>query len=415
MPEPKDLDFLLQQIERLQLIEQVNEQADDQERNGILLDDYFCQNAIQEESACSGDKVMTSIFETLSKFDPQPTYAQRRFIEMFLMSCLPTIYKSEFDIDRVRIIAKYQRYLDEYSEGEFNPNAIVCTPRQWGKTTGVSMLLAAMLFSVPACKIACFSTSQRASNNVKENVMKFLMQIPAVRKYRMLMKNSVETLALSQNCDPDDPNMSYLLLFPDSPDKLRGQQPNIIFVEEAAFISFNLWSNVCVPLMSVEGRSVLAISSVPTDQSVYYDRLFNLKNPRGKSLFAKYRVKLLCSTCRQTNQSVCDHQLFTKPPWKTDERQELVKIILADADDSFRREIMGESIDNSLAIYPSAQIEKLRLAPTLTFSNTVRFLFIGVDCSGGGLSETSFVAMTYEEQKENSSRVVVSYIMPLVV
>lgn len=87
-----------------------------------------------------GDVHADSVLETLDMLGVTRTPGQKLFHQSFFNAVLPHIYGSDqFEQDRERILSRYG-----FSEVRYE--VLVICPRRWGKTYGVSMFLAALLW-----------------------------------------------------------------------------------------------------------------------------------------------------------------------------------------------------------------------------------------------------------------------------
>jgi hypothetical protein len=95
---------------------------------------------------------------------------------------LPHIYGTT-DFERYGERIKRERGVTEMQQ-----EVLVCCPRRFGKTTAVSMFVAALLYCVPDTWISCFSTGQRASTTLLDQAARFYSTLPG-SKERLLKKN----------------------------------------------------------------------------------------------------------------------------------------------------------------------------------------------------------------------------------
>lgn len=83
---------------------------------------------------------------------------QARMHEFFLAACARNIYGSAYEMNQVDIM-EYNRW------ATLTPYVCVSTPRRWGKSYGMAMLLAAYMNNVDDCTICIFSTGTRAGGS----------------------------------------------------------------------------------------------------------------------------------------------------------------------------------------------------------------------------------------------------------
>ena len=151
---------------------------------------------------------------------------------------------------------------------------------------------------------------------------------------------------------------------------------------------------VVVPLFGVRDTAVLAIST-PLDSENYYSQLLEAKRPDGRPLFNVVNIALLCDTCRTAGLLECPHKAEL-PPWKTGERQELVRSLMAGRDAAmYAREALGVVTRNTHNVFSSRDLARLtdranRAAPRELGAPS--HVFVCVDPCGGGASSMAAVS-----------------------
>jgi hypothetical protein len=131
----------------------------------------------------NADRVAESVLETLDLLGVVRTPGQKQFHLAFFNACLPHIYGSdEFESDRERILHRFGFTHVRYE-------VLVVCPRRWGKTYGVSMFMAALLWCVPDMWISIFSTGQRASTALLDLIYKWIAHLCDGDKTRIGNRN----------------------------------------------------------------------------------------------------------------------------------------------------------------------------------------------------------------------------------
>jgi hypothetical protein len=130
-----------------------------------------------------GDKYLRDLERILDSFEGfKRSDAQKDFHRSFVNACLPHIY-GPADFERYGERIKHERRITEMQQ-----EVLVCCPRRFGKTTAVSMFVAALLYAVPDTWISCFSTGQRASTTLLDQAARFFGTLPNARE-KVLKKN----------------------------------------------------------------------------------------------------------------------------------------------------------------------------------------------------------------------------------
>jgi len=92
---------------------------------------------------------------------------------------------------------------------------------------------------------------------------------------------------------------------------LRGCSAEIVILEEAAFMSPDMFFQVIVPLIGVKNTALLGITT-PQSGFNYFNDLMNLKGADGESLFLCYKVGMVCEACTK-HKRACNHKLSMNP------------------------------------------------------------------------------------------------------
>jgi hypothetical protein len=116
---------------------------------------------------------------------------------------------------------------------------------------------------------------------------------------------------------------------------------DVIHCDETAFMSLDVFYDVIIPLFEMRHASLICIST-PMDTFNFYTALLNLVHPAtGLPIFNKYELELACKRCKDRGTpEKCKHNLKYIPPWKSQEKLDVVKIILKDMTHVLKRESM---------------------------------------------------------------------------
>ena len=131
-------------------------------------------------------KLFTKFLEAIDKRYMKRSMGQREFHQAFTVACLPHII-GEDEFERHRAY-----YLDKFDLDEFKSEVLVTTPRRFGKTTAVSMFVAALLCCCERMWISIFSTGKRASKALLQQVKEIIDTIPNMTK--RITSSNVEEL-----------------------------------------------------------------------------------------------------------------------------------------------------------------------------------------------------------------------------
>ena len=94
-----------------------------------------------------------------------------------------------------------------------------------------------------------------------------------------------------QGDDPDD--VSKICSYPSGSKALRGVGGDVIYLEEAAFMSVSMFHEVILPLLEMETTSLICIST-PQDSTNFYSVMFKMKDPSGETMFNTVEISMVC-------------------------------------------------------------------------------------------------------------------------
>jgi hypothetical protein len=175
---------------------------------------------------------------------------------------------------------------------------------------------------------------------------------------------------------------------------VRGEDADVIVMEEAAFIGEEVFHTGIVPLMGVGRTAVLAIST-PGDDDNYYSVLLGKRKANGDPLFRTIPVGLACEECREAGKaSECKHKVRELPSWKSDERHELTKELLPT--EKFNAEAQGLIGSAENVAFSRGEIERLFRRPAQPLTVKTRaIVYVACDPTGAGNSRFALIAFMW--------------------
>ena len=312
----------------------------------------------------------------------QRSNSQKLFHTHFLNAALPHIYGWElFERFRDMILRKHEME-------EVKSEVFIITPRRFGKTWSVSMMAAALLFCVPGMWISTFSTGQRASSSLLEQVAKWVKGVPGGDK-RIIRINS-EQIYISGDSKSD---VRRFYSYPSNPKTLRGTGAKIVILEEAAQVNIQVFTEVIIPLLGVRNTSILGIST-PEGSNNFYSQLIDKRDEFGNRRFKTIELTLVCEACRadgwlERNTSECPHNRSLSPPWKSSARTELVQDLMSNTPELFQREHLGMITDLTTQAFPNELVDRFLETSFTEYQLSQRdhdVVFVAIDPCGGGES-----------------------------
>tara|TARA_B100000519_G_C14195342_1_gene415162 strand:+ start:229 stop:972 length:744 start_codon:yes stop_codon:yes gene_type:complete len=198
-----------------------------------------------QSSQCSigshslGTHRLALIRQTLeSGFDMQRSNTQKQFHDSFLNACCRFLFSDDTNAPDFTDIMQANGWDD------LRQQVLCMTPRRFGKTTAVSMYVAAIAWHVPS-EQAIFSTGRRASSKLLEQVLGLLRKLPGADD--RIVKANQEMIWISH----PGGKLAKISSYPSCAKTLRGVGGHIIYMEEAAFMDLAVFYEVIVPLLEV--------------------------------------------------------------------------------------------------------------------------------------------------------------------
>lgn len=185
--------------------------------------DEICRDKTKDISSGIGHERLRMIYKTLDSFGGVGRAAHQVMLhEKFIQSCLPHIYGAEWEYVQ-------QEVLERHRLTKIDHEVMVITPRRFGKTWSVAMVVAALLLCVPGIRISVVSTGSRASSSLKETVVKFIEKSTIHNgKSRIIVNNKEELFVAkegkSNKKDATQDTTSRLLCFPSNSIGKKKQQ-----------------------------------------------------------------------------------------------------------------------------------------------------------------------------------------------
>jgi hypothetical protein len=333
-----------------------------------------------------GDERIQNIRKILNQFGLERSKMQRQFHEYFLQSVCLHLYKDDPDVDMERIMR-----INNWSD--LRQSVLCMTPRRFGKTTAVSMFVAAYAICVPNSVQSIFSTGRRASQKLLELIRDMIKKTPWASR---IIKCNQEEFVL-QGDTPFDKRKIFS--YPSCAKTLRGVGGDVLYLEEAAFIDLSVFFEIVVPLLEMATTALIAIST-PQDKLNFYSEMFELRDHTGETFFRTIRVSLVCPKCQAAgNGAQCTHMQDLIPPWKSAAKLDMVRALYADQGDLMQRESMGAITDDATSLFESQKVVTFMQSPPVTLQCSVDFVYMGYDPNGGGASQSAIVSIVLENER----------------
>jgi len=162
-----------------------------------------------------------------------------------------------------------------------------------------------------------------------------------------------------------------------------------------------LFYEVIVPIIEV-AATVLVMISTLCDSTNYYTKMLDkgqLMMAEGRERYLVYRLELICGRCKKRGNAGlnCKHKLASIPPWKSEEKLNLVEEIMGSENiDILLKESKNIIGDSAARVFSKNSLDKFRSRPYYE-RHPLRKptkLYLGIDPSAGGKSDVAFFLAT---------------------
>lgn len=364
--------------------------------------DEWANSDLKETPRSSGKDRYESIQNCLNNMGLTREAHQIQFHNSVLDACARHIYGIDY-------LACLEEIFARTGSEEIRQEILVQTPRRFGKTTMVAMIVAALAAFVPGIKIGIFSTAKRTSQKLMEEVKRFLFTIKGTQDRKW--KENAEELWLTKDPimhrtaggakmarrDPDQQTTSKIYCYAASERTTRGFTVDVTILEEAAHMSENIFNYVVVPALGTENMVLLAITT-PKDPNNYFSRLTEMKREDGQLFFHVQQLGLACAACLARGAgTTCTHMQHLLPAWKGVTRQARVQAILGEHNkDVFAQEAQGMIVPEGHTVFEAQQVQRLRASKPFCFETNPQVIYTFIDPHGGGTqSSQAILSMVY--------------------
>ena len=352
-------------------------------RRKLRHEHYLRDCVAVEHKERHGDKRLAGIRKTLTQFGLTRSKMQVTFHEAFLQAVSQHLYKDDRDVDFGEI--QKRNHWDNMKQ-----QVLCLTPRRFGKTTAVSMFVAAYCWNVPKSVQSIFSTGRRASYKLLQQVREMLMKLPGAAERVGTIKNKEDLYIQGEN----EHDVRKISSYPGMAKTLRGVGGDVIYLEEAAFLALDVFYEVIVPLLEMDTTALIGIST-PQDDQNFYSEMFELKDGKGEMFFNTIEIGLVCERCKKgPDPTSCTHMSTWIPPWKSVDKLDMVKALYGSQKDLLARESMGQTTQDLSSVFKMAWVTSFLRRDQFMFNEIPQVIFTACDPSGSGTSEMSIISIT---------------------
>lgn len=342
---------------------------------------------------CAGDRILRTWKKALNSMGKLWHKDQRDLIRGVTQALLPGMYGLDWPAHRLRVCKR-----EGFDPRMLRKQCLFTSPRRWGKTTVLAGLVVAYLLAKPRSTQAIFSTGRRASAAILQ-LCKQLLGTHEEWKQRIIKCNQ-ETLHLRGPPGSDEDDIRIVSSYPSRVDTLKGVGGDVIYCEEAAAMSTQVFLEVVLPLLQMANVALCCISTTLGADN-FYTQLMQLRDAdTGDYVFWRVIVIPLCADCLAADADECPHLGPNAiPGWKAQagsKTAEYVRQMCAD-EELYRRENQGRITEGgrNQAFDPYNVNQLLARTPVTieSMGDKPPFVLICVDPNGGGTAHTALVAM----------------------
>lgn len=345
-----------------------------------------------KDVTADGFNVFREIQKKLAQFVINPSIRVSRspmqieFHNRVLLALLPHIYGREWAMNQDAVLKRHNLH-------SLRQHLLLSCPRRFGKTTGVAMLVAAVLYCIPKqIKIIVCCQNTAAAMVMIKCILLLLDQLSANDSVFFVSNNNRPTIIYSRQKRKDDPTASTVTGIPSGSDNIRGGDGDIIIFDEMAFLKSSVIS-VVAPMLRKEGSILIGLSSLQKDNASFFTRLLDEKDQHGNLLFEVYRSELVCYECRQKNANIaCPHLEDDLPDFLTRNADEVIRALMSSDNLLYQTEILGITHSLSVQALNAVHLKEFYDSVPLHPQEDIYMVHIFVDPSGGGTSNSAIVS-----------------------
>jgi len=173
----------------------------------------------------------------------------------------------------VNLALAFGLVLDKWQRAILDPEirrGILNCCRKWGKSTMIALKALHFALTRPGTTVLVVAPSSRQSEE--------LLAIAG----RMMRDSKVPGTYAQERITL--PNGSRILALPNQPRTIRGFSPELLIVDEAAYLPEDIWDAVFPMLNAAEGGGWLWLMSTPAQPTGFFHRLWTDKSPKWTRL-----------------------------------------------------------------------------------------------------------------------------------
>jgi len=292
------------------------------------------------------------------------------------------------------------------------------TNRQQGKTCLLARFLAAILMVSPIGGelVNVYATKFLRAQSLIKDAKRYLVECqsnPSLR--RKLAEIGVtpprfgteNTQTYSVFSCIGDGVENFVKACPQTVKSCRGDAPEIILADEAAFLDRDYLYVFMIPLLAVKGRVATFVTTPPGPDDHFTDFINQIKAKKsvGGGMFTIKNHSLLCDDCFEAGNHRCFHNLAYIPPYKSALRIEEMLRVMPEAEmEQVKTEVYGR-LQASDGSYFNKEVLTATILDTPELKNpdygASPIVFISIDPPSHHVSEMGLWAGSHTTRGES--------------
>ena len=358
-------------------------------RVGVSATEAVRSRMAQKKRQVRGDLLYKQFMGNFMLFKMYRYGPQMEFIRAAAAALIPQMFGDDFDIHRERISR-------EYGITNFQPTILLTMPRRRGKTEGAAAVEASALYTFGG-ESSIFAAVFRQASDMLQLVYMRICELPG-GKERVVRKSvgKIECSVTKSRTDITGRCRAYA----GTVNSARGVKTTRVWADEASFLNPKFIISNVFANMLMKNCTVILLSSPPTDTNNIFHQMCIAKDTSGNPVFKWIRVDAMCEDCHNKKALQCPHKTLPTPPWISGtEAQDTVREIMGKvAPRDYRIEILGLAESGDVNAFDQDLIDGFLKQPRYHFKAPPDFIFISVDPSGGGSSDTGLMATAIDAE-----------------
>jgi hypothetical protein len=362
------------------------EEAISNARNGdALIEQQKQQAELRFNSVVQGLNQMTRTYmESRLQWGEQASLdaMQEEIAGDIALSCAPFIYGDVWSLCKQRLLRRLMiKGIKRWT--------MITMPRQMGKTFLFSVFCAWLMLYCPRIYIIVLSVNENSAKRLIGTVQEVLQSSVGNNKHWIRSQSEKEISVLQpsvrgkyaggKSCKGEK-KVNRIKALPGKVESVRGEAPDVIVIDEAAFMSARMFMDNVLPIAGNRNRVILGIST-PGGEMNWFTQITEVMANLVDTPFRIIVNQLACMACRNAGREAqCEHNKYLLPSYKDPEVTRVQRMILPE--DVYIAEVQGIVVASGAKVFQQHHVRALRNRPHYNFKQC-KVIWITVDPSGG--------------------------------